>query len=59
MKQIKKTGVLTFNDSDIAKIEAAHDLLLDNGFELKSYTLSNLRELAYRMYDQLNKNTKL
>ena len=54
MKQIKKTGVLTFNDSDIAKIEAAHDLLLDNGFELKSYTLSNLRELTCRMYDELN-----
>ena len=59
MKQTKKTGVLTFNDSDIAKIEVAHDLLLDGNSGFNSFYLINLRELIKRMYDELNKNTKL
>ena len=50
-----KVANLTFNDFDIAKIEAAYDLLIDNGFELNSSTLGNLRNLTQRMYDELYK----
>jgi len=51
----KRRANLDFGDYDIAKIEAAHDLLLDNGYDLMSKTLSNLREITKRMYNQIEK----
>ena len=50
-----KVANLSFNDFDIAKIEAAHDLLLDNGLQLFSVVLVNLRNLTGRMYYELDK----
>lgn len=48
-------GLLEFGDFDIAKIEAAHDLLLDGGCDFNHTTLKRLRELTNRMYNQLNR----
>jgi hypothetical protein len=50
-----KRGNLDFGDYDIAKIEVAHDALLELGVDLHSKTLSNLRDLTKRMYKNLSK----
>ena len=50
-----KRANLDFGDYDIAKIEAAHDCLLELGVDLHSKTLSNLRDLTKRMYNSLRK----
>jgi len=55
MYNLKKSE-LEFTDFDIAKIEAAHDLLIDRyGLDFHHITLKGLRELTSRMYNQLNK----
>lgn len=54
MKYYTKTAVLTFNDGDIATVEALHDLLLDNGVcSLDCETLKRARELTAKMYSVL------
>ena len=51
-----KKAKLEFMDFDIAKIEAAHDILTDRyGMDFNNPTLKRLRELTSRMYKQLNK----
>lgn len=40
-------------DSDIATIEALHDLLLDAGYQLDFVTLKRARELTAKMYAAL------
>jgi len=50
-----KKATLEFTDFDIAKIEAAHDLLIENGYDLDDYPLRNLRDLTLRMYIQLTR----
>ena len=46
---------LDFGDYDIAKIEAAHDVLLEMGIDLHSKTLCGLRDITQRMYRELEK----
>ena len=44
-------------DSDIATIEALHDLLLDaHGYSLGSTPLKRARELTRKMYDAFKDN---
>jgi len=51
-----KKAKLEFMDFDIAKIEAAHDMLYDRyGVSFNHEVLRRLRELTSRMYKQLNK----
>ena len=46
---------LDFGDFDIAKIEAAHDILLEMGIDTHSKTLCGLRDITKRMYSELQK----
>lgn len=42
---------MQIKDSDIATVEALHDLLYDNhGYKLDHYTLTKARELTSKMY---------
>lgn len=51
-----KKAMVEITDSDIATIEALHDLLLDNhGYSLEFITLKRARELTKKMYDALIK----
>lgn len=48
------TAQCMIKDSDIATIEALHDLLLDkHGYKLDFLTLKNARELTKKMYKAL------
>lgn len=45
---------LKINDSDIATVEALHDLLLDaHGYSLEHRTLKNARELTKKLYKMI------
>ena len=54
-----KKAKLEIQDSDIATIEALHDLLLDkHGYSLDFITLKKARELTKKMYNALNKENE-
>ncbi len=52
----KKSASIKITDSDIATIEALHDLLLEN-YKLDCPPLKKARELTAKMYNALNPTT--
>jgi len=46
----KDSAYVEIRDSDIATVEALHDLLLDNGYTLNHPTLKRARLLTQKMY---------
>ena len=55
MSKETKTNI---KDSDIATIEALHDLLLDKeGYPINHPTLKRGRELTYKLYKMLGYNS--
>lgn len=51
---IRRSASVDIIDSDIATIEALHDLLLDeHGYQLDFITLKKARELTAKMYAAL------
>jgi hypothetical protein len=54
MINIEKKKVAVFiDDSDVATIEALHDMLLDHELSFESITLKRARALTLRMYREL------
>ena len=49
-KQRPRKALVKIIDFDIATIEALHDLLLNNGYDLNFVTLVNARKLTNKMY---------
>lgn len=55
-KKTKEVFKMEVEDSDIATVEALHDLLLDNhGYSLSFVTLKKARELTAKMYKAIKK----
>jgi len=55
MRQKEKVNTI-ISDSDIATIEALHDLLMDaHGYSLDFYPLKRARELTKKMHNIKNK----
>lgn len=51
---VSRSALVSIVDSDIATIEALHDLLLDaHGYSLDFITLKKARELTAKMYNAL------
>ncbi len=51
---VSRNALVSIVDSDIATIEALHDLLLDaHGYQLDFITLKRARELTAKMYATL------
>lgn len=51
---VMRSASVDIVDSDIATIEALHDLLLDaHGYQLDFITLKRARELTWKMYEAL------
>lgn len=56
---VMRSASVDIVDSDIATIEALHDLLLDaHGYQLDFITLKRARELTHKMYAAFDKKLK-
>lgn len=49
----RRIALVEIDDFDIAKIEALHDLLLDDGYSRNHTALIRARELTKKMYKAL------